>query len=162
MLNTIINRSNSKKNGEHYTQLAVPFVYNDRSEVVFAQIGASQFVHAYDALSRPTTRNSDTFGYNERGEVVFSRRDAENAEDVYAHDGIGNLQIASFNFVTNTYSASNLNQYTSILRDSPLAAASRWPSASIAYSSQMSTRRAATSSLTSVTFHSSPRPRSAA
>ena len=71
-----------------------------------------------DALSRPTTRNSDTFGYNERGEVVFSRRDAENAEDTYAYDGIGNLQIAAFNFVTNTYTANNLNQYTSILRDS--------------------------------------------
>ena len=68
------------------------------------------------ALSRPTTRNSDAFGYHERGEVVFSRRDAENAEDVYAFDGIGNLQIASFNFVTNTYTANNLNQYTSILR----------------------------------------------
>ena len=72
------------------------------------------YSYSYDALSRPTTRNSDTFGYNERGEVVFSRRDAENAEDVYAYDGIGNLQIAAFNFVTNTYTANNLNQYTSI------------------------------------------------
>ena len=78
------------------------------------------YSYAYDALSRPTTRNSDTFGYNERGEVVFSHRDAENAEDAYSYDGIGNLQIAAFNFVTNTYTANNLNQYTSILRASPL------------------------------------------
>ena len=33
--------------------------------------------YSYDALSRPTSRNEDTFAYNERGEVVFSRRDAE-------------------------------------------------------------------------------------
>jgi len=71
-----------------------------------------------DALSRPTTRNSDAFGYNERGEVVFSRRGAGGAEDSYAYDGIGNLQIAAFYFTTNTYTANSLNQYTSILRDS--------------------------------------------
>ena len=74
--------------------------------------------YSYDALSRPTSRNEDTFAYNERGEVVFSRRDAESAEDTYAYDGIGNLQIAAFNSVTNTYAANSLNQYTSILRAS--------------------------------------------
>ena len=71
-----------------------------------------------DALSRPTTRNSDSFGSNERGELVFSRRDAGSAEDSYAYDGIGNLQIAAFYFTTNTYTANSLNQYTSILCDS--------------------------------------------
>ena len=76
------------------------------------------YSYAYDALSRPTTRNSDTFGYNERGEVIFSRRDAENAEDVYAYDGIGNLLLSACNAATNTYTANNINQYTSILRDS--------------------------------------------
>ena len=68
------------------------------------------------APSRSTVRNAGALGCNKHGEVVFSRRGAENAEDVYAYDGIGNLQIASFNFVTNTYTANNLNQYTSILR----------------------------------------------
>ena len=72
--------------------------------------------YSNDALYRPTSRNEDTFAYNERGEVVFSRRDAESAEDTYAYDGIGNLQIAAFNSVTNTYAANSLNQYTSILR----------------------------------------------
>ena len=62
------------------------------------------------ALSCPTTRNSDMFGYNERGEVVFSRRDAENAEDTYAYDGIGNLLLSACNAATNTYTANNINQ----------------------------------------------------
>ena len=66
--------------------------------------------YTYDALSRPTTRNEDTFAYNERGEVVFSRRDAENAEDTYAYDDIGNLQIAAFNAATNSYTHNALNQ----------------------------------------------------
>ena len=43
---------------------------------------------------------------------------AENAEDTYAYDDMGNLQIAAFNFTTNTYTANSLNQYTSILCDS--------------------------------------------
>ena len=64
------------------------------------------------------TRNSDTFGYNERSEVVFSRRDAENAEDSYSYDNIGNLLKYSFSTITNFYAANNLNQYTSILCDS--------------------------------------------
>ena len=76
---------------------------------------ASQVLgHTYDALSRPTTRNADAFAYNERGEVVFSRRDAEGAEDTYAYDDIGNLQIAAVDSVTNTYTANSLNQYTCI------------------------------------------------
>ena len=77
------------------------------------------YSYAYDALSRPTTRNSDTFGYNERGEVVFSRRGSESAEDTYAYDGIGNLQIASFNFVTNTFSL--LRQHANVLSVSRIA-----------------------------------------
>ena len=77
------------------------------------------YSYAYDALSRPTTRNSDTFGYNERGEVVFSRRGFESAEDTYAYDGIGNLQIASFNFVTNTFSL--LRQHANELSVSRIA-----------------------------------------
>ena len=51
--------------------------------------------YTYDAISRPTSRNSDVFGYNERGEVVFSRRDAERAEDTYAYDYIGNHEIVA-------------------------------------------------------------------
>ena len=46
--------------------------------------------------------------------VVFSRRDAENAEDTYAYDGIGNLLESSSLSATNLYSANCLNQYASI------------------------------------------------
>ncbi len=62
------------------------------------------------------SRNADTFGYNERGEVVFSRRGAESAEESYEYDDIGNLlNSVSAGVVTNSYTANELNQYTSIL-----------------------------------------------
>ena len=68
------------------------------------------------------SRDSDTFGYNARSEVVFSRGGAGNAEeDLYAYDDIGNLQLAAFNAVTNTYTANNLNQYTLVGRGIPNA-----------------------------------------
>ena len=72
----------------------------------------------YKALFRPVSRNADAFSYNERGEVVISRRGAENAEDSYAYDNIGNLQLDAFDSITNTYTANSLNQYTTILRTS--------------------------------------------
>ena len=78
-------------------------------------VGVGSLAYTYDALSRPTSRNNDTFGYNERGEVVFSLRDAENAEESYSYDNIGNLLFSAFNSATNTYTANNLNQYTSVL-----------------------------------------------
>ena len=81
-------------------------------------VGVGSLAYTYDALNRPATRNNDTFGYNARGEVVFSRRDAENAEELYSYDDIGNLLLSAFNTATNTYTANNLNQYTSILRAS--------------------------------------------
>jgi len=68
------------------------------------------------------SRNNDAFGYNARSEVVFSRRGAGNAEeDLYAYDDIGNLQLAAFNAVTNTYTANNLNQRTLVGRVIPNA-----------------------------------------
>ena len=72
--------------------------------------------YSYDALQRPIQRNSDAFGYNERSEVVFSRGDAKNAE--YSYDHIGNLMSDFSVSITNVYTANNLNQYTSILRNS--------------------------------------------
>ena len=74
--------------------------------------------YSYDALQRPISRNDDSFAYNERGEVVFSRRAAENAEEAYSYDDIGNLLVSSVNATTNTYASNNRNQYTSILRAS--------------------------------------------
>ncbi len=81
---------------------------------------ASSLDYAYDALSRPVSRNADTFGYNARGEVVSSHGGAENTEGTYAYDHIGNAVLAASGGVTNAYTANALNQYASILRASPL------------------------------------------
>ncbi|MBR3222224.1 MAG: RHS repeat-associated core domain-containing protein [Kiritimatiellae bacterium] len=72
--------------------------------------------YGYDALARPVTRNGDAFVYNTRGEVESAMIDG-NAE-THGYDFIGNSLLATFNSVTNTYTANNLNQYVSILRAS--------------------------------------------
>ena len=72
--------------------------------------------YSYDALSRPISRNADTFGYNDRSEV--SSVNIGGNSETHEYDGIGNATVAAFNSETNTYSANNLNQYTTILRDS--------------------------------------------
>ncbi len=70
--------------------------------------------YSFDALGRPVSRNADSFGYNARSEVVFSRGGAENAENTYAYDHIGNLTLHESPAATNAYTANNLNQYTAI------------------------------------------------
>ena len=72
--------------------------------------------YSYDELSRPVSRNGDTFGYNDRSEVVEATI-ADNAEE-HEYDSIGNTTLAAFNNITNSYTANSLNQYTSILRGS--------------------------------------------
>ena len=79
-------------------------------------IDVETFSYAYDALGRPTARNADTFGYNDRSEVTSATIGGN--YETHEYDSIGNSIIASFNGATNTYSANNLNQYTSILRTS--------------------------------------------
>ncbi len=69
--------------------------------------------YSYDALLRPISRNTDTFGYNARSEVC-SANIGGNSE-THEYDFIGNPLLAAFNSVTNTYTANCLNQYTSIL-----------------------------------------------
>lgn len=81
-------------------------------------IPVQSFSYAHGALDRPVSRNADAFGYNARSEVVLSRRAAEDEEDSYSYDEIGNLQSYSSPTETNAYTANNLNQYTSILRAS--------------------------------------------
>ncbi|MDO5318874.1 MAG: RHS repeat-associated core domain-containing protein, partial [bacterium] len=88
-----------------------------RREVVTAVTnvcGASILGLAYthDGLSRPIARNNDEFSYNGHGEVSFAEI-AGNVEK-YAYDLSGNSLWASFNSVTNHYTANNLNQYSSI------------------------------------------------
>lgn len=68
--------------------------------------------YAHDDLSRPIARNDDVFAYNGRGEVSFAEI-AGNVE-THAYDLSGNSLWASFNAVTNPYTANNLNQYSSI------------------------------------------------
>ena len=71
--------------------------------------GASVFALAYahDDLSRPVSRNDDTFAYNDCGEVTFATIFGNVEEHIY--DSIGNSLRASFNSVTNYYTANNLN-----------------------------------------------------
>ncbi|MBQ3288657.1 MAG: RHS repeat-associated core domain-containing protein [Kiritimatiellae bacterium] len=72
--------------------------------------------YGHDALARPVARNDDTFAYNTRGEVESAIVDG-NAE-THGYDFIGNSLLATFNSVTNIYTANSLNQYVSILRAS--------------------------------------------
>ena len=83
-------------------------------------VAVNSLAYVYDALSRPVSRNADTFAYNARGEVVSSHGGAENTEETYAYDHIGNAVLAASGGVTNAYTANALNQYASILRASPL------------------------------------------
>ena len=75
--------------------------------------------YSYDALGRPVSRNADTFGYNARGEVTvatIAEGMQSSASATYAYDDIGNLHNSvSAGAVTNSYTANELNQYTSIL-----------------------------------------------
>ena len=58
--------------------------------------------------------DSDVYGYNIRNELVSSTKNAEGTEYQYQYDDIGN-RITSLDLGTNrTYTANNLNQYTSI------------------------------------------------
>ena len=81
-------------------------------------VAVSSLAYVYDALSRPVSRNADTFGYNARGEVVSSHGGTKNTEETYAYDHIGNAVLAAFGGITNAYTANALNQYASILRAS--------------------------------------------
>ena len=74
--------------------------------------------YSFDAAGRPIARNDDTFGYNARSEVV-SATIGGNSE-THAYDDIGNSLRATFNAVTNTFVANNLNQYTAISRNTLL------------------------------------------
>ena len=85
---------------------------------------SSQYDYTYDAAGRRTkiarsgsamsgTRN-DAYGYNIRNELISATKNAENTEYQYSYDDIGN-RLSSFDLGTNhTYTANNLNQYTSI------------------------------------------------
>jgi len=71
--------------------------------------------YSFDAASRPIARNGDTFGYNARNEVVAATISGNS--ETHEYDDIGNSIRASFNAVTNTFVANNLNQYTAINRN---------------------------------------------
>ena len=88
----------------------------------------SQYDYIYDAIGRRTeiTRSgfvmsetrTDIYGYNIRNELISASKvgvtGSATTECAYQYDDIGN-RISSFDLGTNcTYSANNLNQYTSI------------------------------------------------
>ena len=89
--------------------------YNAKLEVAAVEYSDGEtdsFAYAYDALNRPTTRNSDTFGYNARSEVTAAYIGGHS--EMHEYDNIGNSILATFNGTTNTYTANNLNQCTYI------------------------------------------------
>ena len=110
-------------NGVTFTRTLVRDCYR-RSLVTDISSGANgagvgSLAYTYDALNRPTSRNADTFGYNDRGEVTSATITGGSPSSATAHynyDDIGNLLLSAFNTATNTYTANNLNQYTSVLR----------------------------------------------
>ena len=61
-----------------------------------------------DSYSRPTTRNTDTFGYNERSEVVSAQIGTNSF--AHAYDFIGNQTNFVANAETNTFTHNALNQ----------------------------------------------------
>ena len=71
--------------------------------------------YTYDALSRPVTRNADTFAYNFRSEVIGAN--VAGQSESYDYDNIGNSTFAAVNSVTNIYAANGLNQYVSVASD---------------------------------------------
>ena len=105
-------------NGTVFTRTLVRDTY--RRDLIIAMtnsvngVSVEVFDCSHDAIGRPVSRNGDAFGYNARSEVIFSRRAAENAEETYSYDEIGNLLSFAAPAVTNAYVANNLNQYVSI------------------------------------------------
>ena len=72
--------------------------------------------YSYDAVSRPVSRNGDTFAYNGCSEVANAIIGGN--LETHEYDSIGNSLLATFNAETNTYTVNNVNQYTSVLCDS--------------------------------------------
>ena len=82
------------------------------------RINAKKKEHANAPVGPFTMFSLCVYGCNVRSELIYSHRGAENAEDGYAYDDIGNLLVSYIGANTNSYSANNLNQYTSILHAS--------------------------------------------
>ncbi|MBR4654761.1 MAG: hypothetical protein IKO72_15505 [Kiritimatiellae bacterium] len=92
-----------------------------RRDHVFNGLPVYWYSTGYDLLGRPTNAVDSVslvreWLYNRRSELA-SAQIGQNLYG-YAYDTIGNRLWAADNLVTNTYSANNLNQYSSILRDS--------------------------------------------
>ena len=80
----------------------------------------AQREYSYDALGRPTARNTarqgtvvnDIFEHNTRSELVIATVNGKNYE--YAYDNIGNREFSLEDCKSTMYDANSLNQYTSI------------------------------------------------
>ncbi len=69
-------------------------------------LSVGSLAYTYDALNRPTTRNTDAFGYNERSEVISAFVTGNSSE--YGYDEIGN---------STNWTANCLNQYETFPHD---------------------------------------------
>lgn len=63
-------------------------------------------VYSYDALNRPTVRNTDSFGYDDRSEVTSAN--ITGISNAYGYDEIGNSTF---------FTPNNINQYTEFTYD---------------------------------------------
>ena len=84
----------------------------------------------FDLLGRPTNAVDSAmlvraYGYNNRNELTFATS-GTNAF-AYVYDSIGNRTSSLVNSETNSYTANNLNQYTSIRQDSGTLCANKIP-----------------------------------
>ena len=73
---------------------AASFAYNERGEVVSAQIGTNHFAHAYDFIYNQThfaaNALTNTYTHNSLNQVTTSLRDSASPRELY-HDLDGNL-----------------------------------------------------------------------
>ena len=91
-------KAKSEKNDEQYAQFAVSFACNERGEVISAQIGASQFAHAYDFIGNQTNfvANAETNTYthnslNQLETATIPQLYILNSTFSISHDLDGNL-----------------------------------------------------------------------
>ena len=78
----------------------------------------------FDLLGRPTNATDSVslarkWLYNRRRELAGAQIGTNSYG--YAYDTIGNRTLSYANVTTNTYTANNLNQYTQVGRDAPIA-----------------------------------------
>ena len=92
--------------GATFTRTLTRDPYRRELVLNIANSAGGNFAYAYDAISRPVTRNDDAFGYNARSEVTSAT--IGGISSVYGYDEIGN---------STNWTANCLNQYRHCVYD---------------------------------------------